>query len=70
MNTRFTPIVLATVFSISPLLAQNRDRQAQTRDMQEKATAMAQEMAAGEILFAFSSEFNSGIVGLAAARGV
>jgi single-stranded-DNA-specific exonuclease len=29
---------------------------------------MAQENAAGEILFAFSEEFNSGVVGLAAAR--
>lgn len=48
--------------------SQNRKRQTQTRELQEKATAMAQEMAAGEILFAFSDEFNSGIVGLAAAR--
>ena len=48
--------------------SQNRERQAKTRELQEKASALAQGASTGEILFAFSPEFNSGIVGLAAAR--
>jgi len=47
---------------------QNRERQKQTRELQEKATELAQKLAGADILFAFSEEFKSGIVGLAASR--
>nr|HMN62261.1 DHHA1 domain-containing protein [Anaerolinea sp.] len=48
--------------------AQNRERQELTRQMQDKAGQMAAGSGAEEIIFAFSSEFNPGVVGLAAAR--
>jgi single-stranded-DNA-specific exonuclease len=48
--------------------AQNRERQELTRQMQEQATVMAAEAGVEEIIFAFSPEFNPGVVGLAAAR--
>ena len=48
--------------------AQNRERQELTRQMQDQAVQMAAESGAEEIIFAFSSEFNPGVVGLAAAR--
>ena len=48
--------------------SQNRERQTKTRSMQAKAAEMTFGSPAGEILFAFSEEFNSGIVGLVAAR--
>ena len=47
---------------------QNRERQVQTRQMQEIAAGIAAQNAQGEILFAFSPEFKSGIVGLVASR--
>jgi single-stranded-DNA-specific exonuclease len=48
---------------------QNRQRQELTRKIQEKAEAMAlAEDPDAELLFAVDSEFNSGVVGLAAAR--
>jgi single-stranded-DNA-specific exonuclease len=47
---------------------QNRERQAITREMQERAAGMAAEAGIEDIIFAFSAEFNSGVVGLAAAR--
>jgi single-stranded-DNA-specific exonuclease len=48
--------------------AQNRERQDLTRQMQEQARLMAAEAGVEEIIFAFSPEFNPGVVGLAAAR--
>ncbi len=48
--------------------AQNRERQDLTRHMQEQAGAMAAEAGVEEIIFAFSADFNPGVVGLAAAR--
>lgn len=48
--------------------SQNRERQALTRQMQEQAAWMAEEEGLQEILFAFSPDFNPGVVGLAAAR--
>jgi single-stranded-DNA-specific exonuclease len=47
---------------------QNRDRQVLTRDAQDKAALMALEAGGSHILFAFSPEFSSGIVGLVASR--
>jgi single-stranded-DNA-specific exonuclease len=46
----------------------NRERQALTREAQEKAALMAAGGADSHILFAFSPEFSSGIVGLVASR--
>ncbi len=48
--------------------AQNRERQDLTRKAQEKAAEMARQSSAGDMLFAFSPEFSSGIVGLVASR--
>ena len=48
--------------------SQNRERQVLTRQMQEQAAEMARQSADGEMLFAFSPDFNSGIVGLVASR--
>ena len=47
---------------------QNRERQELTRQIQEQATLMAADAGVEEIIFAFSTEFNPGVVGLAAAR--
>jgi single-stranded-DNA-specific exonuclease len=47
---------------------QNRQRQGLTRSTQEEAERQAQAAGAKQILFAFSKEFNSGVVGLAASR--
>lgn len=48
--------------------SQNRERQVLTREVQETATRLARESGAEDILFAFSPDFNPGVVGLAAAR--
>jgi single-stranded-DNA-specific exonuclease len=47
---------------------QNRQRQELTRQMQEEAIRLAQSVGAEDILFAFSPNFNPGVVGLAASR--
>ena len=47
---------------------QNRQRQEMTRQMQEQAVLLAQSTGPQEMLLAFSNEFNSGVVGLAASR--
>jgi single-stranded-DNA-specific exonuclease len=47
---------------------QNRQRQGLTRQMQEDAEYLAHQVGANDILFAFSANFNSGVVGLAASR--
>jgi single-stranded-DNA-specific exonuclease len=47
---------------------QNRQRQELTRRMQEEAMGMARQAGEQDILFAFSTGFNSGIVGLTASR--
>ncbi len=48
--------------------SQNRERQALTRQIQEQAAAMSLESGIEEMIFAFSPEFNAGVVGLAASR--
>jgi single-stranded-DNA-specific exonuclease len=47
---------------------QNRQRQGLTRQIQDDAENMAHEVGTKDILFAFSTSFNSGVVGLAASR--
>lgn len=47
---------------------QNRQRQELTRQMQEEAARLAQETGLQQVLLAFSKDFNSGVVGLAASR--
>jgi single-stranded-DNA-specific exonuclease len=47
---------------------QNRHRQEMTQQMQKEALRQAEEFGADGLLFAFSPEFNPGIVGLVASR--
>jgi len=60
--------VMLTGSLAQKLDSQNRERQVLTRQMQDQAAEMARQNSAGEMLFAFSPDFNSGIVGLVAAR--
>jgi single-stranded-DNA-specific exonuclease len=47
---------------------QNRERQEMTRKIQEESIQLAQELGSEDILFAFHTNFSSGVVGLAASR--